>query len=159
MDACQRLVRHLNRIGQDRWRAEATGAGAPCRIRAPGPPARELDVRLVEGLEEIAFWRSLARDAEVVWTGTAAALANQVRQAIVRHVEEMPEAVERGATALLVLAGAAPSLTAATVADAFRRRHGSWAAGLGFHGVWLMGSGEDGVYALDGPDEPPAGAP
>lgn len=113
----------------------------------------------MEGLEDAAFWRSLARDAEVVWTGTAAALANQVRQAIVRHVEEMPETVERGATGLLVLAGRAPSLTTATVADAFRRRHGTWAGELGFQGTWLMGSGEDGVYALDGPDEAPAGAP
>lgn len=81
---------------------------------------------------ERELWGQLGRDPQAVRQAELDQVVAAVRAAIEHKVT-------RAAGNIVLALDATDSPRAALVADAFRKQHGEWAAGVGFASIWLVG--------------------
>ena len=142
---CEILIERLNH-GGSRWILSG-----PSKVR---PREEGIDCKACDGQETLRiqvtrigtkeFWKTLGDQGRVESLSTADASADAIRAAI-GH-----KAIIAGHDLLLALnAINTPQYAFFPVVESFRRRHGSWAAGVGFQEIWVVGPVPSQVARLD----------
>ena len=149
-DVCQRLVQRLNREGAN-W-------GPPSKPRGPEQGIdweardgeRVLRIQVTNAVRDTNLWRSLGRHGTVSDTRTVEQAADDLRDAI-KHKSERKITIKehRGEITLALRATHAAGHAFSAVTQAFKKRHGSWASGLGFESIWVVGPNETLTVRLD----------
>jgi hypothetical protein len=149
VETCAILVRRLNLDGAT-WGEpvaldQRTGSGVDAEARDTRDPNRRLQVQVIRAEVAGDFWARLNHDAQAVLPpGTAEEAARRVWTAIQRKRLRAHRDV-----VLALNAVRTPWLALQPIVDAFRRRHGQDARGIGFEAVWIVGASERFTERLD----------
>jgi hypothetical protein len=142
LDACVRLVRHLN-AGGEHWKLPAALTdGLPhvdCQVQSDGGDSDCLNIQEVRAMTDTAHWHEVGRDGGREVAGES---PDDGADALKRSIELKQNKIPSDARAGLVLlldANDTPALTFDAVVSSFRAKHGSWASSVGFQATWLVG--------------------
>ncbi|MDH6435945.1 hypothetical protein M2158_004485 [Streptomyces sp. SAI-144] len=141
----QLLVQRLNQDGAQWDPPHLTNPSARDErgidCEASGPNEQRLKIQVTT--PERAAWRELAHGSDFRASTSEAALVEALRVAIeAKKTRSDPE------IHLALDAVHAPAHALRSVAQAFRRQHGVWAASVGFLEIWLVGPSPDLVQRL-----------
>jgi hypothetical protein len=141
----QLLVQRLNRDGAQWDPPQLTNPSARDErgidCEASGPKGLRLRIQVTT--PERAAWREIGRGSEFRASTSAEALVEALRVAIeAKRTRSSPD------IHLALDAVHAPAHALRSVAEAFRRQQGGWAAGVGFQEIWLVGPSVDLVRRL-----------
>lgn len=113
--------------------------GIDCEASGPN----ELRLRIQVTTPERAAFREIGRGSEFRSNTSEGALVEALRDAIeAKRTRSAPD------IHLALDAVHAPAHALRSVAEAFRRQHGGWAASVGFQKIWLVGPSVDLVQRL-----------
>lgn len=101
---------------------------------------RTLSIQVVRAIAERGFWQTLWRLARITEGRTVRDLAAHLLVAVKKKSvdDRIPLSVRPGLV-LALDATRLPVLALDSVAEYFRKQHGSWAASLGFAAIWVVG--------------------
>jgi hypothetical protein len=140
LDACQRLVRHLNAEGRQWTLPTALTEGLPhvdCRVESTADVC--LDIQVVRAMTDETHWHevSLKGGRQVVGEATEEG-AHALKRSVECKQNKIP-LVERAGLVLVLDANDTPALAFGPVVAKFHAVHGAWARSVGFQAIWLVG--------------------
>jgi len=150
IQACQRLILHLNAHGES-W-SEASEVAGTQHIDAIADSAgtntgETLKIQVVRALTDPGFWKSLGHSGNATLTLSLSECTDILRKAIEFKAEKIPSDI-REDLALVLDANDIPGLALDPVAQEFVARYASWARDQGFRGVWVVGPWKEMVNKL-----------
>jgi len=150
LEACQRLVEHLNLSGCS-WATPKEVVGVQhidaIARSADGLTGSTLTIQVVRALTDPAFWQSLGHSRSAAISVSVAEAADLLKSAVEFKANKIPLEIRAGLT-LALDATDVPGLSLDPVVDEFNLRHGGWAETQGFEGVWVIGPWREMVKEL-----------
>lgn len=152
IQACQRLVDHLNLIGQS-WANPSEVSGVQhidaIAVGEGSFSGKTLVIQVVRALTDPAFWQSLGHTGNSDLSLSLVEAADTLRAAVELKAQKIPHAM-RSRLTLALDACDVPGFALDPVVEEFKLRHGQWASTLGFNSVWITGPWGQMVNQLSG---------
>jgi hypothetical protein len=150
LEACRRLVTHLNSIGEC-WGSPLEERGVKyIDATASGNGSfsgQKLTIQIVRASTDSDFWQQLGHNGNNKVSLSLAEAAQLLKSAVQSKLKKIP-LEHRSHLTLALDACDVPGLALDAVVEEFNLRHGGWVESHGFHRVWVVGPQHEMVNQL-----------